>query len=462
MIHRFLGYGSAFPHAYRQGRRRQSLRLASVSSFFSDELCLKLLIAALFLPEGLSFFIGDFRLTVARVLLIVFFIAAASRLARRGTSRLVWVPSDVMALAAGIWMMLAGVVTDGWMGLKGASILAIEFTGAYYAFRYLLGPVDSSVRVIKFGCKLLILAVIVALLDPLSGKLFTYEFVKGITGYVIPSLEGLVAAQDQTVFRHGLVRAMGPFDHSILFGTVCVWFGSLALITFPSRLFGWAIAGVALLGVWFSSARGPLLAYFIACALVLFYTATKRLPARWKVLGLLGAAGITFIFSFANSPIAALVRLSGVDARTGWYRQAIWEAVVPLVAQSPLFGIGFNANWNWQAVPILSSASVDAFWLKAAMDFGIPGALLIFLTMAAAFWLGPIDRSRHLSHEEKRLSVALGIAITAACFLGFTVHFWGTCWILLGVFPGIRANLAEAAILRRRAARATEVLDGKG
>ena len=70
--------------------------------------------------------------------------------------------------------------------------------------------------------------------------------------------------------------------------------------------------------------------------------------------------------------------------------------------------------------------------------------------MVSAFWLGPIDRSRYLSGEERRLSLALGIVITTAVALGFTVHFWGACWILLGAFAGMRANLAEVAILRRR------------
>jgi uncharacterized membrane protein len=44
--------------------------------------------------------------------------------------------------------------------------------------------------------------------------------------------------------------------------------------------------------------------------------------------------------------------------------------------------------------------------------------------------------------------VALGFVIATAVFLGFTVDFWGTTWILLGAYPGIRANLAEVAKVR--------------
>ena len=71
---------------------------------------LKLLICAIFLPEGLSFFIGDFRLSVARVLIFVFAILALSQ---RGDGRsLVNVPSDSMALLTGAWMMIAATFTD--------------------------------------------------------------------------------------------------------------------------------------------------------------------------------------------------------------------------------------------------------------------------------------------------------------------------------------------------------------
>src|SRR5208282_4007352 len=96
--------------------------------------------------------------------------------------------------------------------------------------------------------------------------------------------------------------------------------------------------------------------------------------------------------------------------------------------------------------------SVDATWLEIASTSGIPGGLFVLLTIIGAFWRGKIDRSPFLSHEERRLSVTLGIVATMIVFVGITVDFWGACWTLAGVFPGIRANLAEAAIIRRRRA----------
>lgn len=442
---------------FLQDRQRRPARRAAGGSRFGTELFLKLLLVAIFLPEGLSFSPGEFRLSVARVLIFLSSIAAISQLSQRASSRaLVCVPSDILAPLAGVWMMLAATVTDGFEGLKGAGIATIEFTGAYLTFRYLLGPVDSSVRLARFACKLIILVVGIALLDPLSDKLFTYEFIKGITGYVKPGYEEALALKAETFYRDGVVRAMGPLEHSILFGAVCVWFGTVALTTFRHHLFGWGIAGVALIGVWFSQARSPLLGYLIGFALAIFHSASPRFTARWKLVGLCVTAVLLTVFTFSNSPVATLVRLSGVNPEAAWARQAIWETAGPVVLGSPIFGIGLHGDWNWQAHGALVSSSVDAFWLATAMSYGIPGSALILLTIASACGLGSIDKSPHLTPEEGRLSVALGIVLATIVFLGFMVHFWGICWILIAVFTGMRANLAETAVLRERAARAAE------
>jgi hypothetical protein len=445
-----------FQLAYLQDRPQSLVRSAADDS--RTELSLKILLVAIFLPEGLSFFVGDFRLSVARVLIFVFSIAAISRLSERSKKRaVVCVPSDILAPAAGVWMMLAATVTDGLTGLKGAGISAVEFTGAYLTFRYLLGPVDSSVRLARFSCKLLILIVGVALLDPLTGKIFTYEFIKGLTGYAKPAYESALASKAETLYRDGVIRAMGPLEHSILFGAVCTWFGIVAFMTFRSRVFGWGVASIALVGVLFSQAKSPLLGYLIAFALAIFYAATPRFTTRWKLVGLCVTAVLLAVFTFSGSPVATLVRLSGVSPEAAWYRQAIWDVGGPAVLGSPIFGIGLNGDWNWQSHGALVSGSVDAFWLAQAMMYGIPGSVLVLLTVASACWLGSVDQSRHLTPEERRLSVALGIVIATVVFLGFIVHFWGICWILIAVFAGMRANLAETAILRGRAARAAEI-----
>jgi hypothetical protein len=408
--------------------------------------------ATLFLPEGLSFFIGDFRLTVARILLMILSATAVLRWASGPLQ--IRLLSDVTALATAVWMLIAATITGGFDGLKGAGIAAIEFTGCYYAFRYSLGSINSSVRVMRFSCKVVAIVIVVALLDPLTGKLFTYELVKQLTGYAKPQVDGALAMHAETLFRDGLIRATGPLEHSIMFGCVCAWFGTLAFFVFPYQLFGWTIATGAIIGLWFSQARGAWVAYMMAFGLSGYYVLTKTFSQRWKLIGAGVAAIVIAVCCLSGSPIATLMKLGGLSPSAAWYREAIWTTAGPLVARSPLFGIG--SSWDWQANAALYGSSVDAFWLENSMLYGIPASLLVFVTMTSPFWRRSIDRSSYLSPEERRLSVALGIVITTAVFMGFIVHFWGVCWILIGAFPAIRANLNEAAILRRRAAQSLD------
>lgn len=428
--------------------RRQSFR-GAVRLNSGYEWALALLLVSIFLPEGFSFFVGNLRLTVARCVLLILFVAASARFWQRMSShRYVFVPSDLFAMLAGIWMIVAGTVTTGVeLGLKGAGVMALGFTGAYFVFRNLPLSIDSSVRLVKFACKVVVVVIAVALLDTLTGTLFTYELTKSLTGYIKPIFESAFAVSG-TFRRYGVVRAMGPLEYSILFGTVCAWFGTLALGTFSSRPFAKAIGVAAFIGALASISSAPILAYFMGIGLIIFYRITKHFEGRWALLLWIVTSAVTLVFLVSRNPLATFTNYLTYDPASAWYREYTWETAIPVVTNSPLFGIGlYDKSYDRQGLSPLGM-SVDATWLEIALTSGVPASLFTFLTLTGAFWWGKIDKSPFLSREEQRLSVALGIVATMAIFVGFTVDFWGSCWILLGVFPGIRAHLAEAATIR--------------
>ena len=45
--------------------------------------------------------------------------------------------------------------------------------------------------------------------------------------------------------------------------------------------------------------------------------------------------------------------------------------------------------------------------------------------------------------EESKLARTLGILMFVIVLLGFTVDFWGSCWIFVGILAGVRAHLAD-------------------
>jgi O-antigen ligase len=418
-------------------------------SLRADERRLKILIVASFLPEGLSFFIGDFRLPLIRILIIIFLIPAISRyLYRLKSSTFYLLPSDAFVLFAAGWMIISGVITDGaFDGIKGAGALALEFTGTYCVFRQFLRTKDSAVRLIAFSRWPIIVVICIALLDPLLGRLFTHDFVAQITGY--PKYMQILDFDSDGFVRNGVVRAMGPLEHSIMFGSVCAWFGILTLCVFRLSAFNVIFQIAVVTGLLFSQSKAPILAYVIGVVLISIHFLFRRFAGRWKLLLSLLTAYLLAVFSYSGSPVSTLLRYSGVSPEAGWYREIIWASAGSIVLRSPVFGWGLG-DWQWQSFPGLVGGSVDSLWLELSMLSGIPGCIFVFLTLIGTSRRGTVDGGLFVSQEEQRLFVALGIVTFTIIFLGFTVHFWGTCWILLGAFPAIRASLAEAEVVRGR------------
>ena len=429
-------------------RRSARAGAAGAASSRAGEGWLKLIIATAFLPQNLSLFIGDFRLPIVRVLLLVLLIPATQRfLARSRSAEGVVQPSDIIVILAGAWMLIAGVATDGLAnGIKGAGALIVDFVGAYYVFRGYLEARDSSIRMIKFSAWVMVIVTALALLDPLMGRLFTQETVAHLTGRSIYYDMGSGA-----IFRNGLVRAMGPMEHSILFGAAASWFAVLVLGTFGLTRFAVVFGLIEAVGCWFTQSRASFAVLLLGFCLLIYEHVMKRFRWRWQLVIFTILSYFAVVFLFSRNPVATLLTFGGLDPEAGWYREIIWGAAGPLVLGSPIFGLGLgDDNWNWRAYDGLVGASVDSLWLRGAMLFGIPGILLVFSTIVSPLFAKALDRSSRMSSQERNLSAALGVVAGLVILLGFAVHFWGTTWILLGIFPAIRAHLAEASATRSR------------
>ena len=102
---------------------------------------------------------------------------------------------------------------------------------------------------------------------------------------------------------------------------------------------------------------------------------------------------------------------------------------------SPWVGLGFEVP-EYYALP----ATVDSVWLEPALTFGIPGSVLIALSITSPPTSGP---RVHLTPAESKLATMLGILIFLIVFWGFTVEYWGAVWILIALLTGLRAHLSE-------------------
>jgi hypothetical protein len=166
------------------------------------------------------------------------------------------------------------------------------------------------------------------------------------------------------------------------------------------------------------------------------------LRVKWLlVLGGVATIALT-LFVSSNRPFGALFDLATIDPSTAYYRLYIWNSVGPYVLDSPWFGV--------YAPDVEYQGSIDSLWLVLAGAYGIPCSVMVGLSMIGACSL-PTDLARaSLGPGESRIGTVLGVVVAVIIFTGFTVHFWGSLWILLGLLTGLRANLGELGALNRR------------
>ena len=248
------------------------------------------------------------------------------------------------------------------------------------------------------------------------------------------------AVRPQQAPRYGLLRAEGSLEHPIMLGTACmiaIMLGMAQRGTARALIMGGA--AIALLA---SISSGPMMATVIGLGCVAYRHITKSLKLRWTYLALSVLALVSPIFVFKSSPLGWVLNHFTLDQDSAFYRLIIWDVAGHLVLESPIFGVGSSENWQR---PEWMPATVDSFWLRSAMTFGIPGAVMIAGCLISAC-AQPTDRaSSRLSSAERELAMLLACILWLYIFLGFTVHFWGVAFALIGFLAGMRAQLGALA-----------------
>ena len=236
------------------------------------------------------------------------------------------------------------------------------------------------------------------------------------------------------------MRASGTLEHPILLGTVC----TIAILlsgAMQSRL-KWPVRLSCFIGLTLSASAGPLGGLLLGLALKIYGRLFRQVARRWTLLAVAVGTVILLATIVSKNPIGRLTDFT-FDPASAYYRTLIWHYGTMSVMQSPIFGIGLYTDWfreEWMP------KSVDAFWLLSAMNFGIPGALLICLSWISPF-LWPAHRNfkdPDLPIPQSQLRYDLNIAMVAVVYIAFTVHLWGPTAMLICIYAALRAQLGAA------------------
>jgi hypothetical protein len=312
-------------------------------------------------------------------------------------------------------------------------VLALDFTVPYLAARFLLrGPGE----VVAF-CRLLVVLIAIAgslsILDTFASRLVIHDFFASLTGYI-------KGWRLDILMRNGWLRASGPFEHPILLGTICGSGFLLATAQGPSVRV-WLLVGTGI-GLFSSISAGPIGGTFLGLALLLYARLTPGFEGRWRLLMVGGGGLFSSFFAISSHPFGTLISHFTFDQGNSYYRLMTWQIAGALVLEKPLFGLGLTSDWPR---PEWMPTTVDSVWLASSMMFGVVGAVLIFLTLVGATSRRIDTAAATLSPQERQLGLVTSVVLTMLIYTGFTVHYWGATWILLGLLAGIRAHLGALA-----------------
>ncbi len=397
------------------------------------------LVVAVMMPEDLNIRPFGMLITAPRLILLaavpLTLLAGKARSPRRGAGCFA---TDLFVALTGFWMLCSVAMTEGVeRAVIGSGVMVLEFCGAYTLMRRMVSAPEQVVLVVRLMAVAIAVTVSLAVLDVVTDRPLFHELTNAISGYDKPW---------RSDYRNGIRRAQGVFEHPIMQGTIACMGLILATLVLGGAARIIAIGGCSV-GLICSMSSAPLGAALIACATVGWWHLTFGFDGRWRLLRGVAIGLFAILMLVHPRPFSFLIDLTTMDPHTGYYRLLIWNVVGDIVLENPIFGLGF---FGYSPVEHGLAPTVDAIWLNAALTFGIPGSVFAGAALLSAC-RGRVDTvlAVSLSDEQKRVGLALSVVIGLYVLLGFTVHFWGANWILMGMFAGLRANLGAQSMAYR-------------
>jgi hypothetical protein len=393
-------------------------------------LSLTLIAISIVLPEELSFYIFGLRLTAARLLFIVLAPLIVIRLSQRiAAGRYHFLISDFFVVLSGFWLVYAPANILGFTdALNHAGPIALEFCIGYLATRVLLTEHGQALEFINLFCLLIAVMGLLAVLDSLTNRFVIHELASAITGY---------HKSWQIDYRFGLLRAAGPFEHPIFLGMLSA-IGLIIASFVDIRSRRMTIVGCSI-GVIFAFSSGPYQCVLIGFSLLTYNRILNGLSSRWYILLGISSIALTSLYLSGLSPIRLVIQYLIYDPESGYYRYWTWQMVSAAVEQSPLYGLGPGPYPDYLEI----NHTIDSLWLVLSLWHGLPGAILVGISLIAATALPVCSPRFQLSPMERKLGVALGVIIFIILFTAIETDFWGSTWIASAVLTGVKAHLSE-------------------
>jgi hypothetical protein len=330
---------------------------------------LPMLAGALYMTLGQGVELGPFNFPVIRLLIA----AGALRVLLRGElkgQKLHGIDTPLLIWAA--WAIVSSLFhADYSQVLVNRLGLTYNALGIYFLLRCLCQSLADVVHLCRLTAVLLV---------PLSLAML-WEV---SSGYNLFSVLGGV--NEFSEVRNGVVRAQGPFAHSILAGSVGAVFLPMVIGLWGwhrnSSMFG-GLACLAMVGA--SGSTGPIgSAVLGVCALCMWPWRDRMRVVRWAAV----VAYVALDVLMRAPAYYLLARIDLAGGSTGWHRAALIEAALNYLPDWWLAGTDYTRHWLPYGVPWSPNhADITNYYIWMGIMGGLPLILLFIAVLVKGFSL---------------------------------------------------------------------------
>lgn len=387
------------------------------------------LLISLIVPVEFSFSIGDIRLSISRLLLLLAAIPIIWKYVRTQEKN----NYEFLLFGYVFWLFISLSINHGVaVSIERAGSLGLEIIVTFFIAALVVKNVKQWICVVKIVIFLVAIILPFVIVEAVVGRHFIHEFAASLTGFEYPfSYE----------HRLGLLRSSGPFNHPILLGVFSatligmVWYG----IYNGQAVKKIGCIFIVLLNTFLALSSAPMILVMLQAFAILFNKIASAYRFRWRAIAFCVFI-LYFILLFVSnrSPFMVILSRITLDPSTSYYRLLTWQYGVDSVTSNPLFGVGMNA---WARPGWMITSSIDSFWLKTAILYGLPALLMLALATFLLLKKAVKTMSDSRPSLYRKLCVGWLVSMVSLILLGFTVDFFGEIHIYFFFMMGLGASL---------------------
>jgi hypothetical protein len=337
------------------------------------------------------------------------------------------------------WVTLSMVIYVGVPCVTGPLLSTIENRGgflmdtwfAYMVARFFVTDRATLLAVIKW---------IAVVLAPLA-VLGIIESVTGWRTFIIlcrnsPAFAHLMSYEP----RWGLIRAVGPFNHSILFGSTFAMF--LPLVYFLRhqknywRLLAYVLSGVALAGALSSMSMGP----WIMVIVVIFCLAMEKYKHWVKPLLIFFLVSCVLVEIVSHRPFYHVIAsYANPLGGSGWHRAKLIDCAVEHFGEWWLIGYG-DKDPGWGPSLGMAATDVTNEFILNGVRYGILGIVVLCGVLATALRSLFYAHRKAQNPEIQSLCWSLGSILVSVIVTWMSVSFFGQISTLFYCVLGIMGS----------------------